>query len=240
MKGYIHSVETFGSVDGPGIRYIVFMQGCPLRCLYCHNPDSWKLKDGEQVTVKKLVSDILEYKRFVLSGGVTLSGGEPLVQKRFVLKLIKELKKHKIHVAIDTAGSLPIRESKEIIDHADLIILDIKSLDKEQCKELTGMSNKNTLATLDYCEKTNKPVWIRHVVVPGYTLKINKLKELAKFLKQYKTIKTVDLLPFHKFGEYKWDNLGYDYKLKKTAAPSSESMTKVRNIFKKEGLPVIE
>ena len=148
MKGYIHSVETFGSVDGPGIRYIVFMQGCPLRCLYCHNPDSWKLKDGEQVTVKKLVSDILEYKRFVLSGGVTLSGGEPLVQKRFVLKLIKELKKHKIHVAIDTAGSLPIRESKEIIDHADLIILDIKSLDKEQCKELTGMSNKNTLATL--------------------------------------------------------------------------------------------
>lgn len=239
MKGYIHSIETFGSVDGPGIRYVVFMQGCPLKCLYCHNPDSWKLKDGKLKSVKEIVTDVLKYSSFISSGGVTISGGEPLLQAKFVLKLINELHKHNIHVALDTAGSLPLKQTKDVLKACDLVMLDIKELDDSSHKTLTGLSNANTLETLDFLESINKPVWIRHVVLPAYTLNENKLTRLAEFLTKFKTIERVELLPFHKFGEYKWEVLGYDYMLKDIQPPTSEEMQKVKKIFSDYSLPVV-
>ena len=239
MKGYIHSVETFGSVDGPGIRYVVFMQGCPLKCIYCHNPDSWKMKDGKVVSEKQLVDNILSYSSFISSGGVTISGGEPLLQAPFVLKLIKKLHKHNIHVAIDTAGSLPLKQSKAVLDACDLVMLDIKEFDDDAHKVLTGLSNKNTLDTLSYLSSINKPIWIRHVILPSYTLNEEKLIKLANYLKQFKNIEKVDLLPFHKYGEFKWEKLGYNYMLKDIEPPTSEQMQKVKQIFLDAGLQVI-
>lgn len=238
MKGYIHSVETFGAVDGPGLRYVVFMQGCPLRCLYCHNPDSWKLKEGKKTSVKELVADIKKYKNYI--NGVTLSGGEPLMQPKFALSLIKAIKKLGLNVAIDTAGSFPLSFSKCVIDACDLVILDIKSIDNALCKELTGMENKNNISTLEYCESINKDVWIRQVVVPGYTLDENYLTKLAKFLSKFSCVKTVDLLPFHKFGEFKWQTLEYEYKLKSTKEPTKEEMEKAKQIFKEFGIELLK
>ena len=240
MKGYIHSIETFGAVDGPGIRYVVFMQGCPLRCLFCHNPDSWKLKDGKKMSVKELITDIKKYTNYIKSGGVTISGGEPLMQPKFTLKLIKAIKKLGINVAIDTAGSLPLKVSKKILQEVDLVLLDIKGLDDELNLKLTGAHNYNTLQTLEYCQQINKDVWIRQVVVPGYTLSDEYLTKLAEFLSKYKCVKNVDLLPFHKFGEFKWKTLNLDYKLYNTKEPTKDEIKRAKEIFKKFNLPILE
>jgi len=238
MKGYIHSVETFGAVDGPGIRYVVFLQGCPLRCQYCHNPDTWKLKDGKVTSVRKIVKKIKPYLNYIKDGGVTISGGEPLLQAKFVYRLIKKLHKLNINVAIDTAGSLPLSVSKKVIDICDLVLLDIKALENELHKEVSGNSNINMLETLNYCEKIHKDVWIRHVVVPGLTFNENKLEELAKFLTNYKCVKNVELIGFHKMGEYKWKELKLDYKLYKTPEASNEQMQTAKKIFEKYELPI--
>ncbi|MBQ2864171.1 MAG: pyruvate formate lyase-activating protein [Clostridia bacterium] len=239
MKGYIHSFESFGAVDGPGVRYVVFMQGCPLRCLYCHNPDSWKLKEGKRWSVGQVVRRIKPYLNYISTGGVTISGGEPLMQPKFVYKLIKRLHKLKVHVAIDTAGSLPLEKTKKVLDVADLILLDIKAMDNNLCKEVTGQTNENTMATLKYLNHINKPVWIRHVIVPGYTLNTGHLMKLGKELTRYRCVKQVDLLPFHKMGEYKWQELEYDYKLYKTESPEPVEVLKARKLLKKFDLPVI-
>lgn len=236
MKGYIHSVETFGAVDGPGVRYVVFMQGCFLRCLYCHNPDSWKIKAGKKMSVTQVVNGIKPYLNYISSGGVTISGGEPLLQHRFVYSLIKRLHKLNIKVAVDTAGSLPLKISKKVINASDMLLLDIKALNNQLNKTLTGVENFNTLNTLEYCEKINKPVWIRHVVVPNYTLNFEELENLAKFLSNFKCVKRVELLPFHKMGEYKWKELGIDYKLYSTKEPTNAEMEKANKIFKKYNL----
>ncbi len=233
MKGYIHSVETFGAVDGPGIRYVVFMQGCPLRCIYCHNPDSWKTKTGSLQSVTQVVNGIKPYLNYIKNGGVTISGGEPLLQHKFVFKLIKRLHKLNLNVAIDTAGSLPLKKVKKVVDVADMLLLDIKSLNNELNKTITGAQNLNTLQTLNYCEKINKPVWIRHVIVSGYTLNYDELENLAKFLVNYKCVKRVDLLPFHKMGEYKWKELGIEYKLYDVPTPTIAEIEKANKIFKK-------
>ena len=240
MKGYIHSFESFGAVDGPGVRYVVFMQGCPLRCQYCHNPDTWKLKGGQQYTVKQVVEKIKPYINYVKEGGVTISGGEPLVQKDFVLALIKALHKLNIHVAIDTAASLPLSLTKKVFDEADLILLDIKAVDDELHKEITGTTNKNTFESLDYLESIKKPVWIRHVIVPNLTLTEERLTQLAKKLKSYTCVQQVDLLPFHKLGEYKWEMLGLEYKLTNTLAPKMEEIEKAKNIFEAFDLPIVK
>lgn len=237
MKGYIHSIETFGAVDGPGVRFVVFMQGCPLRCLFCHNPDSWKIKDGKLVSLNSLVREIKKYKNYI--EGVTLSGGEPLMQPKFTFKLVKKIKKLGLNVAIDTSGSIPLNITKKIIDLADYILLDIKGLDNDLNIKITGMSNENTLKTLNYCEEINKSIWIRQVVVPGLTLSEDYLTNLAKFLTSYKNIKSVDLLPFHKFGEFKWKELGEDYKLYETPEPTREEIIKAREIFAKYNLPIV-
>ena len=238
ITGRIHSVETFGSLDGPGIRYLLFLQGCPMRCIYCHNPDSWDLHSGTQMSVEEIMREISRYRNFIMTGGITLSGGEPLMQPEFCEAIISESQKRGFHVAVDTSGSMPLEECKEAVALADLLLLDIKALDEKLCKEMTGHSNRNPLAILDYREQINKPVWIRHVLVPGYTLDKDKLTNLAQYLSKYKCIERIELLPFHKMGEYKWEQLNLPYKLYDTPAPTRDEIDMAVSIMKKYNLPV--
>ena len=170
MLGRIHSLESFGAVDGPGIRYVVFFQGCPLRCIYCHNPDTWPIESGQEMSVEELVDRIRPYHPFLRNGGVTLTGGEPLLQSGFVLELTRALHQEGLHVAIDTAGSIPLEQCQKAVDAADLLLLDIKALEPELCRIICGSRGERAKKLLEYCEQTAKPVWLRHVVVPDYTL----------------------------------------------------------------------
>ena len=236
--GRLHSVETFGALDGPGIRYVLFLQGCPLRCQYCHNPDTWEISSGKSITSREAVQDILRYRNFIASGGITLSGGEPLLQPSFCREIIDLCHQEGIHCAIDTSGSVPLASCRCAVDAADLLLLDIKALDPALCKELTGKDNRNELELLSYCEITGKDVWIRHVMVPGKTLSKNKLEETAEFLSHYSCIKKVDLLPFHKMGEYKWEAMGMVSPLSDTRVPTAEEISMAKEIFQKAGLPL--
>lgn len=237
--GRFHSVETFGAVDGPGIRYVVFLQGCPLRCLYCHNPDSWKFDGGIKISSDKIVGDIERYRNFIKRGGVTISGGEPLAQPDFTKDIIIGCKKLGLHTAIDTAGSIEIEKSAPVIDKADMLLLDVKTADFKIFKELTGVEADNLIDTLDYCEKTNKRIWVRHVLVPKITLVDERLYQLAEFLSQYSCIERIELLPFHKMGEFKWKNLGYEYKLYDIPTPKKEEIDKAVQILHQKGLNII-
>lgn len=237
--GRIHSIETLGALDGPGLRYVVFLQGCELRCKYCHNPDTWSKKGGKITSDDELVGDILKYKEFIKGGGVTLSGGEPLLQSEFCRSVIKKCKEHNIHCAIDTSGTVPLSRSAPCVAMADLILLDIKAAEKSLHKELTEFSNHGPLQTLDFCEDIAKPVWIRHVLVPKYTLKKEPLEELGKLLSRYKCIERVDLLPYHKMGEYKWEQLKLNIPLKKIPVPTDEQIVFARNLLLKYDLPVV-
>ena len=230
-RGRIHSFESFGTLDGPGIRFVVFFQGCPLRCQYCHNPDTWEHDGGREITVREIVDQVESCRNFLRSGGVTLSGGEPLMQPRFAHALLTACRERGFHTALDTAGSLPLQQSAPVLDAADLVLLDIKALDPAECKELTGLDNTHELATLDYCEKTGKPVWIRHVLVPGKTLSTEKLEKLSDFLRPYCCIKRVELLPYHKMGSYKWEKLGIEDLLSGTPEPSPAEVEAARKVF---------
>ena len=238
ILGRIHSIETFGAVDGPGIRFVVFFQGCALRCLYCHNPDSWEIKSGKEISSKELVENISTYLNFIKKGGVTLSGGEPLLQPEFAYAIIEGCKELGLHTALDTAGSVPLSVSKKVIDTVDLLLLDIKSYDVFMCSTVTGSNTALDFAkkTLEYCESINKPVWIRHVLLSYYTMNEKLLEELARYLKDFKCIQRVELLPFHKMGEYKWEQLNYYYKLKDIPPTSNDQLKKAEDIFKKYGL----
>lgn len=238
ITGYIHSYETFGAVDGPGVRFVVFMQGCPLRCLFCHNADTWKWGDGKEITAKELVKKIVEYKNFIKSGGVTFSGGEPLWQAEFVEEATKLLKKEGLHVAIDTSGGIALEKCQSAIDAADMLLLDIKDIDKDDCVKLTGQTNENALAILNYCDYIGKDVWIRHVLVSGYTLDNFKLYRLARVLSWYSCIKKVELIPFHKMGEYKWEYLGEEYKLKNAPALTNDEIRHAKEIMEQYALPI--
>ncbi|MDR2849628.1 MAG: pyruvate formate lyase-activating protein [Verrucomicrobiota bacterium] len=236
VTGRVHSVESFGTLDGPGIRYVLFLQGCPLRCLYCHNPDTREAAGGKTMTAGEVMADILTYRPFIARGGVTLSGGEPLLQPAFVCELLDACRKHHLHSALDTSGAVPLARSAPALDRADLILLDIKALDDDLCVPLTGAGTADTLATLDYCESTGKPVWIRHVLVPGYTLDGARLERLADTLLRYASIRKIELLPFHKMGEYKWDALGSPYRLTDTPPPTAEQLLAAHAIFRSRGL----
>lgn len=236
--GRIHSVETFGALDGPGIRYILFLQGCPLRCQYCHNPDTWDPSAGRTLTSGDAVKDILRYRNFIASGGVTLSGGEPLLQADFCREVIDLCHQEGIHCAIDTSGSIPLGQCKQAVDAADLLLLDLKALDAGLCLNLTGQDNRNALELLSYCEITGKDVWVRHVMVPGITLTKERLRDTAAFLSPYACIKKVELLPFHKMGEYKWEALGMTSPLSGVKEPGAEDIAMAKKLFQKAGLPL--
>lgn len=240
VYGTIHSVETMGTLDGPGLRYVIFMQGCSMRCRYCHNPDSWDFNGGTRMSVEELVRDILSYRSFITTGGgVTISGGEPLAQAPFVLALVRALKEEGIHTAIDTAGNVPLELSGAVLREADLILLDIKSLDERQAFSLTGMGNSDTLATLAYCQAIGKDVWIRHVLVPGWTLAETRLSELSHFLTAFSVVKTVELLPYHNLGAYKWEQLKMRYPLKDVKSPTGAELMRSRAIFEEQGHTVL-
>ena len=239
--GKIHSTESFGALDGPGIRFVVFMQGCPLRCLYCHNCDTWNPADAAlEMTPQQLLETILSYRHFIASGGVTFSGGEPLLQYPFIEEMEDLLAAEGIHVAIDTSGIMPLEKVRSCIDKCNLVLLDIKSIDDNMCQILTGASNANALLLLDYVEQIGKPVWIRHVIVPGYTLHEEHLQRMGDYLSRFTCIERLELLAFHKLGEYKWEQMRQDYSLTETQPPTTEEMQHAKEILRSYHLPVWE
>ena len=236
ITGRIHSVESFGALDGPGIRYVLFFQGCALRCRYCHNPDTWDYDGGKEITVNEVLAQISRYKHFISGGGVTFSGGEPLLQPEFLHALIKGCKQRELHTAIDTSGSASLAQCQEILLANDLLMLDIKSPDTEKCKALTGQGNENAFAFLDFCEWYKKSVWIRHVLVPGITLVEEDLEMLAQRLKAYDCIERVELLPYHKMGDFKYTELKMKNELENTPEPTNEELAMAEKIFISHGL----
>lgn len=236
-RGFIHSLESFGTVDGPGVRFVVFMQGCPLRCQYCHNPDTWAFNQGRAVTAPELMAEIARYKSFIQKGGVTLSGGEPLAQPRFCAELLRLCRKEGLHTAVDTSGAVPLRTCREAVAEADLLLLDIKVLEPELCKALTGRDNAEALKLLRYCEQEHKPVWLRHVLVPGITLNRGRLERLADFIKPFTCVQKVELLPFHKLGAYKWEAMKIPFSLAETPEPSQEELDLAAAIFHSREIP---
>lgn len=234
MKGYIHSFESFGTVDGPGIRYVVFMQGCHLRCLYCHNPDTWKMNCGTPYSVDDVFKKILRSKIYMdeSNGGVTISGGEPLLQSSFLIELFKKLKENNIHTALDTAGSVKINEEvEELLKYTDLVILDIKHIDNNKAIALTGSSNQNTLDFAKYCSDNNIKMWIRQVLVPGYTDDENDLIKTRKFIEKLNNVEKIEILPYHTLGKSKWDSMNLKYQLNGVNVPSQEQIKEAKNIL---------
>ncbi|MCL2405628.1 MAG: pyruvate formate-lyase-activating protein [Defluviitaleaceae bacterium] len=222
--GHVHSIDTCGMVDGPGIRYLLFLSGCPLRCKYCHNPDTWERTSGKIMTVGEILTDIKRYKSYMKfsGGGVTVSGGEPLAQAVFLEALLRACKDSGFHTAVDTSGYASRVNAGRVLAHTDLVLLDIKSINPETYKNLTGVPIDRTLRMLELCHKLGRKVWVRYVLVPGLTDDINDIQHLAEYLKPYDNIERIDVVPFHKVGEYKWQDLGLDYDLADTQPPSQE------------------
>ncbi|NLC88303.1 MAG: pyruvate formate lyase-activating protein [Clostridiaceae bacterium] len=234
MEGRIHSFESLGAVDGPGIRFIIFMQGCSLKCKYCQNRDTWDLHGGQSYTTKELVDKILRYKNFITpNGGVTISGGEPLLQSKFLIELFTELKKYNIHTCIDTSGSFDLNNDiKNLINLTDLFLLDIKCINDEKAINLTGISNKKELAFATYLSDINKPMWIRQVLVPDITDDKSDLLELKKFIFTLHSVEKVEILPYHNLGKFKWENLGCKYELESTRIPNYDDVKKAKEILR--------
>ncbi len=234
LKGNIHSFESMGAVDGPGIRFIVFMQGCKLNCKYCQNRDTWSLETNKEYTVNEIIEKALRTKPYMDStgGGVTISGGEPLLQAPFLLELFKKLKELNISTCIDTSGSIIIDETiKELLNYTDLVLLDIKHIDENKCIRLTGFSNKKELDFAKYCSENNIKMWIRQVLVPGFTDDIEDLKTTRKFIDSLKTVEKVEVLPYHDLGKQKWLKLGIAYPLENVRKPTNEEVKRARLIL---------
>lgn len=218
MLGRIHSVESFGTVDGPGIRLVVFLQGCPMRCLYCHNPDTWDLSGGKTVEPQEIIAQFLKNRAFYSGGGITLTGGEPLMQVDFGAELFRLAKEHDIHTCLDTSGITFNPENTEkidkLLDFTDLVMLDIKHINNEKHLSLTGHGNKNVLSFAKHLERREIPVWIRHIIVEGYTDSEADLFALGSFIGKLRNLKALDVLPYHTLGVSKYAELGIDYPLK--------------------------
>ncbi len=219
-SGFIHSIESFGTVDGPGIRFVVFFQGCPMRCLYCHNPDTWRMTDGQPMTVEEILSQFRKNKAFYQKGGITATGGEPLLQLDFLTALFEAAKAEKVHTCLDTSGITFRPEDAELTARfdrlmaaTDLIMLDLKQVIPERHEALTGQSNENILAFARYAAAKDKKLWIRHVVVPGWTDDDESLAALGRFMAQLKSVKALDVLPYHTLGVHKYRQMGMDYPL---------------------------
>lgn len=234
MEGRIHSFESLGAVDGPGVRFVVFMQGCNLKCKYCQNRDTWNLKGGTTYSSDEIVEKILRYKNYIMpNGGVTISGGEPLLQAKFLIELFTKLKKCNIHTCIDTSGSVVLTdEIKELINLTDLFLLDIKCINDEKAINLTGVSNKKELEFARYLSNINKTMWIRQVLVPGYTDNKQDLIKLREFISTLKSVEKVEVLPYHDLGKFKWEQLGEVYPLEKVRTANNDDVKRAKEILK--------
>lgn len=232
--GRIHSIETFGTVDGPGVRFVVFFQGCPMRCQYCHNPDTWKLEDGEDRNAEEILMQMERNLAFYKTGGITATGGEPLMQMEFLTELFSKAKERGIHTCLDTSGIL-FQDGKEmdaLMAVTDLVMLDIKHMGDEAHKKLTGHSNQNILKFARYLDEKKKPFWVRHVVVPGITFDREELTELGHFLKTLSYVQKLEVLPYHALGKVKYDNLLLDYVLKDTPQLTKQEAKEAEEIIR--------
>ena len=238
VKGAIHSIESFGSVDGPGVRYVIFVKGCNMRCQFCHNPDTWTMKDADWQTADEVLKKALRYKNYWgEKGGITVSGGEPLLQIDFLIELFRKAKKNGVHTTLDTSGNPFTREEpyfskfNELMKCSDLLLLDIKLIDDKAHRELTGCTNENILDLARYLDEIGKPVWIRHVLVPGVTDDEENLRGIRAFLDTLSNVKKVEVLPYHTLGIYKWESLGIPYTLKDVDPPTAESVKRAEEIL---------
>ena len=237
MEGNIHSIETFGTVDGPGVRLVVFTQGCPMRCLYCHNPDTWEVNAGKKITIDEILSEYNKNKSFYKTGGITVTGGEPLLQIDFVTELFKRAKAENIHTCLDTSG-ITFTENNTakfdtLMEYTDLVMLDIKHIDPQEHIKLTGNKQDNIIAFAKYLDEKNVDLWIRHVVVPGITDNEEYLYKLGLFIGKLKNVKALDVLPYHNMGEVKYKKLGIDYPLKGVEPMSKEKALECKKMILK-------
>jgi len=234
IKGNIHSLETFGTVDGPGIRFVIFMQGCALRCKYCHNRDTWDTCKNTLMSSDEIIDKINNYSNYLefSNGGVTVTGGEPLLQVKFLLELFSKLKELGYHTAIDTSGMFPLTDDiKKLLSLTDLVLLDIKHINDEKCKELVGFSNKLELEFAKYLSDNNIPIWIRQVIIPGITDDEKDLLELKEFIASLKTVQKVELQAYHDMGKFKWENLGFKYPLENVRSATDEDIKRAKKIL---------
>ncbi|WP_042228951.1 pyruvate formate-lyase-activating protein [Paenibacillus popilliae] len=234
MMGRIHSVETFGTVDGPGIRFILFMQGCALKCKYCHNRDTWDLNNGTEMSVEEALAEIETYLPYYRSsgGGLTVSGGEPTLQAAFVKELFKQVKKHwNLATALDTNGVNDVTKLSELYDLTDLVLLDIKHIDNDKHLALTGVPNTRTLETARWLSDHGKKMWIRHVLVPTMNDDEQDLRNLGRFIGSLQGVEKVDVLPYHQMGIYKWEQLGEKYPLEGIPSPTAEEAERAQRLI---------
>lgn len=237
LKGHIHSTESFGTVDGPGVRYVVFFQGCPMRCLYCHNPDTWKPGEGIEMTVEEILREYKRNEVFYKNGGITATGGEPLMQLPFLTELFREAKKQGIHTCLDTSGIMYRKERQKefekLFQVLDLVLLDFKHSNEESHKDLTGLSQKHVLEFARVLDEASIPVIVRHVVVPGITDYEEHLKELGRILAGYKNLKGLEILPYHTMGRAKYEKMGIPYPLDQIENMDAEKAKEARQIILK-------
>ena len=238
MKGYVHSIETCGTVDGPGLRYVIFLQGCPMRCQYCHNPDTWKPNTGQQMTVDEVLEKFYHNTAFYKNGGVTVTGGEPMMQMDFLIELFEKLHGDGVHTCIDTSGIMfqaknqkVMEKIEKLVSLTDLVMLDIKHIDDEKHKELTAHSNENILEFARYLDKKGIPIWIRHVIVPGITLYQEYLERLGEFMATLGNVKALDVLPYHSMGKTKYESLNMEYPLGDTREATKDEAAAARNMI---------
>lgn len=238
VKGRVHSIETFGTVDGPGIRFILFMQGCPLRCKYCHNRDTWDVKGGTEYTTDEIIEQVKKYSSYMKfsGGGLTVSGGEATLQPEFLKDLFKKAQENEIHTCLDTSGFVNIDVIDPVLDYTNLVLLDLKHMVPEKCKDLVGVSIDKTLELAKHLSDRNIPVWIRHVLVPGITDDRENLELMGKFISTLKNVDRVELLPYHTLGVHKWENMGFEYELKDVPDATSEDIEKASKILAEFGL----
>jgi len=239
QTAYVNTIESFGNVDGPGIRFILFLQGCPLRCKYCHNRDSWELNTGREMTVDEVMAEVVKYREFfeASGGGVTVSGGEPLIQIPFLIELFKACKAAGIHTNIDTSGLIRLNERNkalldELMEYTDMMMLDVKLMDPEGHKELIGVPNDLIHEFGRYVASKGMPLWIRRVLVPGLSDSEEDLLATAEYIKSLGTVERVDVLPYHPMGEPKWEELGFEYPLKGQRTPTKEEVERAEEILK--------
>ena len=233
MIGRIHSFESFGTVDGPGVRFVTFMQGCPLRCQFCHNPDTWDPKGKYQYefTPEQLRDEVVKYRSFIKSGGVTVSGGEPLMQSEFVAEFFRLCHDEGLHTALDTSGAIITDKVLKVLDNTDLVLLDIKTMDAELYPTLTGVKQNNNLAFLDILEERKIKTWVRHVVVPNLTDNDVWLRKLGEHVSHYDCVEKIEILPYHTLGTYKYEKLGEKYKLEGVPALSAQRANEIRSMM---------